>query len=478
MARYEVLWVDDHWNKTVYPNENKFLSMVSSQLEQEISKIDRQLNIVLCERPSDAVLELQEPSRDFRLAVIDYDFGGDKYNVENIMFHIRQRNIPYIIFSNFIESVENDPLFPPNDPLMLDLIEKGTNTSNVFINRLKNFFLAPPFRIVHLTDLHYNSEAKEEDADEQTDLFLSLIKILEKEHSTNPFDVIAITGDFSYRNPDKDLIFIRDTVKEIVRLTLTEENIDRLLLVPGNHDIYWKNFYKKKLSENPWGPYLEFYHAVYPGRIDILNELGAWNSDKNLFSYSSKGEDLLWHRKLSNPSLNIIGLVTPTTNTENLGNGLFTKKHVEFINSKWCSEPTLGEVRLVLMHHNLFATLSLSRYDKKTILSNPGDAMYTLMSSGCNVALTGHTHSSNVLKSLGGRLGLRGFEDTGNVSIISAGTTGGLHKAGDRPRSFNILEFSDRCQQDGNRQLRIRPFLYDGDKHKWNELDYYLFGEI
>ncbi len=480
MALYQILWVDDDWSDTKATDQqelDKRNSLKSSQekIKDRLGKIANQIEWKCCHTVDKAVVEIQKPANDFRIAIVDYEYKPYDHEFGEILDHIRRLNIPYIIYSNFLPDVEKHPDFKAEDELRIKVIPKDPAGREILAERVAAFFKAPPFRLLHLSDLHYDSNAKGNKYEYQQKLFDSLLERLKEEHDKNKFDGIAITGDLSNKNPERDLIKVVGFINDLVNKTIESYNIDRLFLVPGNHDLFWEDFKEGKISIKPWEPFLDFCKLVYNSKETILKSYKAWDPEKRSFNYKVSNEGLLWNRRVLDPPINIIGFVTPTLEPDRKGMGDFDEEQENFVREKWKKEPVFGEVRIALMHHNIFASLSLSPYDEKHVLKKSGNALYSLSESKCNIVLNGHTHSPNVYSCSAANFSTAGYENACQLIVSSTGNTSGDHPSADRPRCFNILEFMDADKDTGARNLIVRPFIYESAHRKWVSKKYCQF---
>jgi predicted MPP superfamily phosphohydrolase len=220
--------------------------------------------------------------------------------------------------------------------LLLGVYEKRKD-DNQLKQRIISYFKAPPFRILHLSDLHYVEIAIKEGKsyEEQMALFEALIEKVYNEHRNSPFDCIFMTGDFVGSNPDKDFIGVKESVMEIIEKTITMENVDRLFIVPGNHDMMWEDYENKVLSDISMRPYLEFYRDLYANRLNVMSELPLWDKKrKTIFDYKNI-KKIVWNRRLMDPNISVIGLPTPSMNKRYQGKGEFLKVDESFISSCW-----------------------------------------------------------------------------------------------------------------------------------------------
>jgi predicted phosphodiesterase len=321
-------------------------------------------------------------------------------------------------------------------------------------------------RILHLSDLHINSQFENEiDKEEQRYLHRSFFNTVQSINKRASFDAVVICGDFSATNPDQDLDDASRFVTELNKNTIN--NYDRLAIVPGNHELHWDDFNSCKLSAKPYKPYLQFYHSVYSSRISIVAEMSCWDRKNYLFDPGSQSNGLCWYRAIPSSNLSFFGLATPSLDPACQGEGVFTPEQQDQISH--LPELKKNEIRICLMHHNINSMLSLSKKTETCILRNAGSAMHCLLSSGFQLALSGHTHSFNFNRLINSRLTVNGFSRPKAIDLVSGGSFGGKSSSNDKPNSFNIIEFSHANAQSGLRTLSVSPVLYDSDERKWFE---------
>ena len=107
-------------------------------------------------------------------------------------------------------------------------------------------------RIAHITDFHYSKAINHYDFD---NLFQALLEGLKIEHMEKKIDLIFITGDLVDKGgrsfaPDNHYDIIQNKILEVIAKDLGLSR-DRIILIPGNHDVCEKSdgelFYLKGL---------------------------------------------------------------------------------------------------------------------------------------------------------------------------------------------------------------------------------------
>ncbi len=462
MAKYRILWVDDEW-----ADNAEYLCNAKARLLSELTEKQIDVSIKTESTIAEAVVEVGRKDIEYRLVIVDLVFHEQRYKVEPLLGRLSERMIPYVIFTNFIDELD-DKRFKLNKNNYLVGKYKKTRSGNAHLSKeIVLFFSSLPVRILHLSDLHYDANLSSKvDREERDSLFNALIDCIENESNIQPFDAVVICGDISMFTPAKDLIEARSLIKRIN--TATVSDLNRLAIIPGNHDILWDDFDKKELSEQPMRPYLEFYHAIYGQHLNILGELASWDNKLELYNNDSTSDDFSWIRNIPSSRLSLIGLSSINLNPEEQGYGIFSRQQKQLIEKNWHDDNKYN-LKIALMHHNLYAALSFNRKSETYVLKNSGEAMYSLISNGCTCVLSGHTHSVNYIQCKASRLGVNGFTKLAGFDVITGGTVGGSHVVADRSRSFNIISFSHMNAETMSRTMTILPFLYDSDEHEWNE---------
>jgi predicted phosphodiesterase len=466
LKRYDALWVDDAW--AVSGEEQSWLERAQTRISTQLREFDRTINWLISARPSDAAAELARPERDVRLVVLDYDFKGDAYTWRDVYRALERRAIPFVLLSSFVAQADADPAFVRAGSLCLGRFQKSLDGIDQLCERVIAFFRAPPLRLLHLTDVHFDAEAIGRAQEAQHSLFASLLRFLGAEHAERPLDAVVISGDLASRNPSQDLVAARQFVSDLVNATIEAANLDRLFIVPGNHDLSWADFSSRELDKQPWRHYLDFYYAIYGSRHDLLGEVKAWDRTSRLFHLGCSRTQLAWSRALPGLSLDVIGLISPCEQATHQGRGEVDGSHLNLIKERWRNKRAYGEVRMAIMHHNLFSVLSRSSHDDSDNLLNAGGTLLTLMLHDCSLVLSGHTHAANAFSCSAAHSSGDRLASTGELTAVSAGTLGGFHGAQDRRHAFNIIEVADCDPQTNRRAIGVRTFVYESTTDQWS----------
>jgi predicted phosphodiesterase len=471
MIKYQVLWADDHWvvegNAIKDSASPSWLEPAAQEIEDQLREAGIAVEWLKIGDAAGAATQIERGVHDVRLVLVDYQFAGTGYYWQDVMPPVRRRNIPFMLYSSFLGDAKMAPEFARPDPLFLGMYSKSRDDMPRFVKRVVDFFRAPPFRLLHLTDLHYQASPGIEEKRERDRLFTSLVETLKQEQALRPIDAVVITGDFACHHPADDLGAIRAEVRAIVNSTIRIDNLDRLFIVPGNHDLAWKSFAEGVLGDMPWHAYVDFYQSMYNTRSDILTRMKAWKADERLLDLRARKQDLTWRARVPGVAIDVIGIASPSEDPRHRGEGEIGTEQLKFVRDCWSGEPLFGEVRIALMHHNLVSVLSMSIYDEKRIVRDAGEALLTLMRSNCSLVLSGHAHASHLFSCRAAHSRGNQLTATGGLTVVAAGTMGGSHGARDRQRTFNILDFSQGEGKTGRRALSVRGLYYDSSEGAW-----------
>lgn len=457
MLTYRALWVDDQWEsvKVVPGNMNLYYDAVMREFEGTNNRII----VTTIHQHGEMWPELDR--YDYRIVILDYDFAGQTKHMRQIVDELQKRNLPYVMFTQYFDECSNDPIFKKKDLLRRAIIDKKAKGERKLASLLRNFFDAPPIRLVHISDIHYDSKVTGDLAEARDRRLDSLVNTLAQEHKSGLFDAIALTGDFSKGSPESDLLGVRETVHKIVSRTIGKANLENLLIVPGNHDLQYITF-PGVLAPEPWAAYSDFYKNVFGTSLKLLRE--SKNPGDNTLTLGSRPQ---WHRHIVHGRLNVLGFCTPSMNLKHIGKGEFGKADEDFTKERWSTSTIPGEIRLALMHHNLYSVLSVDPLEEKHILINSGKAIHVLMSHLCDVVLSGHTHSTGALSTTAWAVKPRGFHRMGKLAVFTSGTASGIHPSEDHARSFNIIDFLEASEETLSRPTKVQPFFYDPTSGTW-----------
>jgi predicted MPP superfamily phosphohydrolase len=465
MSTQHIIWIDDMWapqtKKTAH--RRKVLEDVLLDAKTALKKSGCTVEWETERSAANGNMKLSQGPRRFSLAIVDGFFEGEEWTWRNLLSSLRDRSVPYAIFTQFLGDILADLDAVRDDPLFLGAYEKGVQ-NRFLVERIAGFFRAPPFRLLHISDLHCDALAQDAEKEEYEALIDSMISVV----TPMRIDGVAITGDFAAKDPSRDLPFAVPFVARIIDASVTRPLIDRVFLIPGNHDVHWRSFKDKELAADPWWPFLSFYQAVYSERPSALRELRAWNTSTRSLRATATGSDIFWHRNVPEINLRVIGLSSTSIIQAEQGKGRLDKVTLGHISEQWGSKSPTGEIRLMLMHHNLFAVASRSRLDESDNVIGQGNVVYETLAGGCDLVLAGHTHAPSLISHSVAHFRKSRLDFGGSVSVLTAGTAGGFHAGKQRPRTFHVLDFGDANLRTGVRDLHVDTFCYDDLSRAWS----------
>lgn len=441
------LWVDDE-----FIDRNLWLHDKITEIEKELSgnggydvKFDK---FVFAAR---AIAELEKGSQ-YDLAIFDYSYSEGDYDFSAIGSKIAKLKMPVVVVTNFIGNYESSrPL-----PNVVKVFEKSR------IDELKiwlaEFFKFESFNLLLLSDIHIDKHIH--DGKRSSQMYESLAARIEELQRCARFSGVALTGDFANNAPEFDLDIAKNTINPIVSKVLTESGFDRLLVVPGNHDLHYSE-YGKALAASPWLPFMKFYQDLF-SPSDQYTELESWNKTSRSFVSSATSDHLSWYRFFPRERLSIIGLCS-TSSTVPIGQGHFSDAQRKFVNRHWGKQPCDREVRILIMHHNIFPSISVNHEDNLSTFSNPGFALNVLLENHCNLILNGHSHFPFVHNYHGFHMPMNEWKQMGPIWSISAGTTGGSSRLGNY---FQVINFSSPFVG-STREIQVDLYKYIDSNSSW-----------
>lgn len=437
----KIIWIEDE-------SEN-FID-----LKNRISGSIRNLYITLIDTKTLAAHDFNEINYDYMILDYRYKEGGD---AKAVLRNIRQlKNVPFIVYSNFIDEIDDEI---KNDKNLIEIIPK--NKSDDLLTTIKKIVDYIPITVCHLSDIHYPSDISSRDRDDKySDFFENYLKGV---------DHLIMTGDFANKFPNIDLSELERMIKPKLIHQYGEEYFKNISIIPGNHDILWDSYEKNVLNEKCFNKYFLFYTKLIKNH-NFTEEKILKSIDEGVTNI-----DTCWAKEINN-NISMIGINSSITDAKMKGKGVFTSEHKKLIIEYWKKEKRKGEIRIVLVHHNLFTPLSLSTQEEKNQIYDNGIFISVLLEKGVDIVLSGHTHSPNVIEFSGASFNSTEtrFYKQPRFLNISSGTFGGYGPQYQSPNFFNILNFrpkivhNEQFEKDILWELQIIPHQFNNTTLTWN----------
>lgn len=465
MGTFKILWIDDDWNRPATPSHDSLVE-IKSLIEGQNSNIEFTTHNTI---PL-GITAVRTPTNNFNLVIVDLYYEDDPtsaiYDYSNLIEHLEQLNLPFCVYTSHKRRFENELESVTNgvNTLLMGVYEKGPSTQADFVKDIVSSSRFSQISILHIGDLHYDSTLSGDAAKEQKDMFDSFIDYFSNDNQPTPIDYILFTGDFACKNPCADMEGCVEIIKKLIDKTV--KNRHKFLLVPGNHDVDWKNFEEGICSESPGLSMQQFCRKIFDSD-DFIANLAGWQPAgeslnlSNLDSFCFAKTDYNKNGGLTK----FIGLNSTTQDTG--GHGEISDECIKFIQRNWAGKPVANEFRIAFFHHNLMSTFSANRHDEEANIKYAGGVMNTLMNSYCDLLLTGHSHNAGVYNMSISRLGLDGYSAVHSLTTISTNTLGGKTVNGDRPRSFNIITVHPTTDT-AQKIIQVTPVFYDSVEKKWS----------
>ena len=439
----KLIWIDDEWQTD--DNLIKLKNDVVSKLRTD----GIALEIIPLNSVAEALIRIDEGVNDFQLAIVDIEFKNENYlTYKNLFKKLSQKKIYFIIYSNTMPQPNFD-----YGPYCVDFYRKNTESS-ALIETVHKYFSCPPFRILHMSDLHYPA------TEAGIRFWNKLEKQIEFLHNEKQINLFAICGDLAAKDPAVEVASIgNELTKFFKRIKIKDE---RILVVPGNHDVIWKDFNNNIKSKDPYLAYSQLCNELFTPTT--LAAFKGQISRKLPINIDENG--LTWHRALPQPQVSIIGICSNVPNADKKGLGILSQDNIEYVRNKWERETKKpNEMRIFLLHHNIFPVLSLHDDDEQKTIINAGQALKVLTKANCDIVLSGHVHRSEIIYYQSSSLD-SGFVRNKPLLLIANGTSGGVVPALDFEKSFNIIDVIKDIRN-GNRVITITPYRYKSSDNEW-----------
>lgn len=441
--RYKILWIEDTFQS---------ISAVHNDL---VKRQDIQITLIRTIHDF-ATLLMTSDLKLFDLMILDYDINGD-FTITNPVFYnsIRESGKPFIIYSAFTLDVKkNHDLL--NDSRLLNVFEKSSQEVEFieFVTHLKDFC---SLSICHVSDIHFDYN----DSSDQKKRLEGFFNVIKK---SKP-DITCITGDFANHNLKKDYIELGVILKNgFLSIYGTDLN-NKVFFIPGNHDVLWDDYKSGVLNNRCYNDYNSFVKSFY-----------GYHPNNDLV----RNIDTCWSRTLS-PKLKIIGLNSSISLSEepdlaeienSKGNGYFLNSHKDLIMQNWVETKELGELRILLIHHNLFTPLSFSQYDEDSQIIKNGVMIKTILERKCDLVLSGHTHSPCIFEWNGASFNdaLGEYNKYNKIINVSSGTFGGYGPHLRTNCYFNIIKVLPyRVENKILWNIEVASYVYDESNQSWHE---------
>ena len=420
---------------------------------------DKNISIEGVERVGDAHVEISGRACDF--AIVDLNFIEEKHSSDNLLNILHERGIYYAIYSSLINGGTRTNY--GSNSFCVGVYKKYDDKEKL-LKSIKNFISEPPYRILQISDIHYDLNMSKTNRGR---LLESLIKTITEINSEQKINIITILGDMVSKRPAEELPIIRDEFFEEVFMKLNIHR-DCIFIVPGNHEVQWNDYENHKLSEKPYAAYTEFYNSIYDKNTYPIN--ACKGSKEGRLLLSSEADDLSWHRKLKEFKVSMIGVCSNSDNPKERGEGRIKTDVVDYVRKKWSSDSN-GEIRIFLLHHNLFQIESFFKGDERRTVHNTGEVLKALVESGCDIILSGHSHRPEVIMHQSSSFEDGGFRKNKSLLLICSGTSGGNAPSGDINKHFNIIDISKSAER-GNKCVKVTPYAYNSGSNTWSKKTY------
>jgi len=260
------------------------------------------------------------------------------------------------------------------------------------IDELISFLAQPPFRILQISDIHWNHENNAV----QQNLLKSFSQIVSDISAERNLDIIVIAGDLAAKDPANEISFAGEFIKNTLKFNGKDFPKNRLFIVLGNHEVIWTDSTLTHRMLNPYHAYVTFYNNLY-GREQIIKTVATKNAKKPQIPQEVLEYGLSWHRTLKIPNVSLIGVCSNSPDVKDKGKGCISQNIIDYIMTEWSTQKPEDEMRIFILHHNFFQTELFDERDEDCTLLNAGKVLNALVNSHCDLVLSGHTHRPQII---------------------------------------------------------------------------------
>jgi len=316
---------------------------------------------------------------------------------------------------------------------------------------IKDVIEQPPI-LLHLSDLHFgsffNENKKENRSSHRFDEGYSRKKLssyiskqiddLKIERGSSEGIYLVISGDIVNQGKDSEFEDARIFIEEVVEETELSRN--KIIIVPGNHDINWKISEENKNWR--FDNYLKFLSNIYNKELKNFYPFIDW--DFKIDTERPKPEELTSIFHFNESNLLIIGLNSCTLEDEKHHFGALSLEQLERVEDyiKEIDEKTL---KIAILHHHVFPMehkLELKDgeiFTDDSIVRDFSVVEEYLLRLGIDVVLHGHKHNPAIRETT------LYTESNHNKSLIicGSGSAGAVDVLLPRPigNHFQIIRF-------------------------------------
>jgi 3',5'-cyclic AMP phosphodiesterase CpdA len=293
----------------------------------------------------------------------------------------------------------------------------------------------PAVTILHVSDLQFGKHHRFADAAGGFDSLLQRLcddlDLLKRENGLAP-DLVALTGDLAEWGMKPELDQVAELGEGLLRHLQLEP--DRLLIVPGNHDInrklceaYFNHCEGEGETARPpywpkWGPFVRLVHRLYRDRsVDRyrFTEIEPWT----LFEI---------------PALKVVVAGLNSTihesHREEDHHGFVGEAQLRWFSDRLAEYERKGWLRIGLVHHNAVRRAAVDDENLKD-----ADDLREILGERLHVLLHGHTHQGR-LEMLGPSLPVI---STGSAAVKRDQRPGPSHdQPGETPNQYQIVRLT------------------------------------
>jgi predicted MPP superfamily phosphohydrolase len=236
-------------------------------------------------------------------------------------------------------------------------------------------------RILHISDLHFGEKHKYLASrfegipvEERPSLLNDLVSDLKRQGLFDKINFVVVTGDLTWDGETRDFSAAREFLEALLKVLGLKKK--HLVVVPGNHDIKWGDYTKRKDASvgEAEQPYRSFYELLYRRKA---------NKYLSHFAQDEK--------------VGIVGLNSSRLEPTSHGIGFIGRNQLSEVLSRSGKNRSQRKVWIAAFHHHLVPVKQMETVPKPfdTHISVTLDAegiIKEMIQNGLLLALHGHQH--------------------------------------------------------------------------------------
>ena len=457
-----LLWADDDLCAGQSPQPQILQNALRARLNEDLEVIPCAGSDSALRKIDDLVRIGQPPD----VVVVDLKMrADDELQGTDLVFRLKERYlwIPVVVYTNYPDLA---PVPPKETEALRQAVAAVVGKAGAernhrsLLDELVPILLVESLRLVVLADVHCGiQQAIGRDVTLQRLMMLELAQ-LKEQHRPN---LVVVSGDLGSVGSSADY----GPAGEFLRFVMKTLGLswDRLILVPGNHDID-----RNARPSEAYKAYLQFVNRLYKQTPEGRKNLSGYpclydNSIGRLGTRVESDHALFSVHSFPSPRVQVIALNSVVSQASAVSKdidwaqGEVLQSQLSLVQDHLSSAAGYNGTRIAVMHHHAFPVASRTRPENERssrVVRNQGLLLAHLMDWNVRLLVHGHSHYTSLVKHerLLGEQWRTG--DKCPLYVLAVGSLGGMPAPGKFFHSYARLSLDYRPGEKGLLNLRSR----------------------